>query len=80
MPGWFRLNTSCVVGNGTDIGFWNAKWCGNISFGELFPNLFAKELRQHSMIADRMISNREGLIWRWEWRVALKENRSKAEM
>ncbi|PNX55263.1 hypothetical protein L195_g048890, partial [Trifolium pratense] len=50
MPGWFRLNTSCVVGNGTDIGFWNAKWC------------------------DRMISSREGPIWRWEWRVALTQS------
>ncbi|MCI27682.1 putative ribonuclease H protein [Trifolium medium] len=66
MAGWFKSNFSCVVGNGTDISFWNVKWCGNNSFGELFPNLFTKELRQNSLIADKMINNREGLSWRWE--------------
>ncbi|PNX79709.1 ribonuclease H [Trifolium pratense] len=64
MAGWFRSNISCVVGNGNDISFWNAKWCGNNSFGELFPNLFAKEMRQNSLIADKMIINMEGSSWR----------------
>ncbi|MCI50193.1 hypothetical protein A2U01_0071437, partial [Trifolium medium] len=49
-------------------------WCGNNSFGELFPNLFAKELRQNSLRANRMINNRERLSWRWEWRDALSQS------
>ncbi|CAJ2628180.1 unnamed protein product [Trifolium pratense] len=73
MPGWFRSNTSCVVGNGNDISFWNAKWCGDIPFEDLFPNLYAKELQQQSKVADRLLSGREGLIWRWEWSDALTQ-------
>ncbi|CAJ2678610.1 unnamed protein product [Trifolium pratense] len=67
MPGWFRSNTRCIVGNGAEISFWNAQWHGDLSLGELFPNLFAKELRQNSLIADRLSSSREGLVWKWEW-------------
>ncbi|XP_045831367.1 uncharacterized protein LOC123922713 [Trifolium pratense] len=67
MPGWFRSNTRCIVGNGAEISFWNAQWHGNLTLGELFPNLFTKELRQNSLIADRLSSSREGLVWKWEW-------------
>ncbi|PNX86811.1 ribonuclease H [Trifolium pratense] len=74
MPGWFRSNTSCVVGNGSDISFWNTKWCGNTPFGDLFPNLYARDFWQHSLISDRMISSRDGLIWRWDWRDALTQS------
>ncbi|CAJ2652624.1 unnamed protein product [Trifolium pratense] len=58
-------------GNGNDISFWNAKWCGDIPFGDLFPNLYAKEVQQKSKVADRLLSGREGLNWRWEWSDAL---------
>ncbi|CAJ2654904.1 unnamed protein product [Trifolium pratense] len=66
MSDWFRLNVSCVVGNGNNICFWNFKWCGNNSFGELYPNLFAKERRQNCLIADWMFNNSEGTSWWWE--------------
>ncbi|CAJ2658352.1 unnamed protein product [Trifolium pratense] len=73
MHGWFRSNTSCIVGNGSDISFWNTQWHGNFPLGELFPNLFAKELRPNSLIADRLSSSREGLVWKWEWRDVLTQ-------
>ncbi|CAJ2656714.1 unnamed protein product [Trifolium pratense] len=72
-PGWFRSNISCVVGNGTDVSFWNTKWCGNSSFAELFPNLFKKELWQNSVIANKVITSNEGLVWQWEWRDVLSQ-------
>jgi hypothetical protein len=48
----------CVNGNnsgihsiGNSIGFWKEKWCGEVPFRQLFPNLFAKETDHNVVVA-----------------------------
>jgi hypothetical protein len=70
---WFRSNVSCCVGDGRNIGFWKFKWYGNLSFKELYPNLFAKELIRDVRLADRLRSDGAHAAWEWQWNGPLSE-------
>ncbi|CAJ2645291.1 unnamed protein product [Trifolium pratense] len=71
LPGWFKSNVSCIVGNGKNINFWKNKWFGNNSFSELFPTLFSKDACSEAMIADRLNNSTDEITWSWDWRVPL---------
>ncbi|GAU37021.1 hypothetical protein TSUD_207270 [Trifolium subterraneum] len=70
---WFQSNTRIIVGNGNNIAFWTNRWLGNNVLSDLFPNLFDKEAFKDAKVADRVINNNDGTIWRWEWRGRLTE-------
>jgi hypothetical protein len=61
------------VGDGRNIGLWKFKWYGNHSFKDLFPNLFAKELVQDAMLANRLRSDGVHASWEWQWSSPLSE-------
>ncbi|CAJ2673784.1 unnamed protein product [Trifolium pratense] len=62
----FKSNVGCCVGDGNDIGFWKFKWFGNNSFGELYPNLYAKEAFKDVLISDRLSRNGTDTEWHWQ--------------
>jgi hypothetical protein len=71
---WFKLNVGCYVGDDNNIGFWKFKCFGNHSFKYLFPNLFAKEVFQDVMIAERLLGNGEAPLRSWPWNDQLSTN------
>ncbi|CAJ2677955.1 unnamed protein product [Trifolium pratense] len=70
----FKSNVGCCVGDGNDIGFWKFKWFGNNSFGELYPNLYAKEAFKDVLISDRLSRNGTDTEWHWQWCEELSDN------
>ncbi|CAJ2653429.1 unnamed protein product [Trifolium pratense] len=71
---WFKSNVGCCVGDDNDIGFWKFKWFGNNSFGELYPNLYAKEAFKDVLISDRLSRNGTDTEWHWQWCEELSDN------
>ncbi|CAJ2651715.1 unnamed protein product [Trifolium pratense] len=71
---WFKSNISCRVGNGHNTNFWNFRWYGNQAFCELFPDLYAKEVRKNVSVAELLGGAGSGLMWRWNWATPLDVN------
>jgi hypothetical protein len=63
----FMPNIGCIVGDGTNIGFWRFTWFGAHSFSVLFPELFAKEVNKEVMISERLSYDGATLHWSWQW-------------
>ncbi|PNX89544.1 ribonuclease H, partial [Trifolium pratense] len=64
---WFPKCVSSVLGDGKMIGFWKEKWCGEVPFRLLFPNLFDKEFDQNVVVADRLVGINSNRHWQWAW-------------
>ncbi|KAD3640900.1 hypothetical protein E3N88_30123 [Mikania micrantha] len=57
------------VGNGNKTLFWKQPWFGQLSFKQLFPNLFALERHKNCKVSQRIIQESGARLWfNWEWK------------
>lgn len=48
----FLRCSKILVGEGTDINFWQDEWCLDVSLKEIFPMLYELDCNKNGRIAD----------------------------
>ncbi|XP_035836925.1 uncharacterized protein LOC110893297 isoform X1 [Helianthus annuus] len=62
-----KIASSAVLANGRSILFWLDSWADQVPFYIMFPDLFKAETNKVCLVADRMTSGDDGLVFNWAW-------------